>query len=152
MLLAYVLLFPETTSMHTFAILAVGIAAIAGHCRPVFYGFRGGGGIATSIGVYIFFIPLELFVSMFLGFFIVMVFIKKVRFRIGRWTPMMFVIIIPLLTLVFNSVVGIPLIGHMSIGGHPWYVLVGIFIITLFLIGMNWKTLSDTLKERRESS
>jgi glycerol-3-phosphate acyltransferase PlsY len=32
--------------------LACGAAAVVGHCYPVFYGFRGGKGMATLLGVY----------------------------------------------------------------------------------------------------
>ncbi|MCL6598425.1 MAG: glycerol-3-phosphate 1-O-acyltransferase PlsY [Alicyclobacillus macrosporangiidus] len=36
---------------HPWAVYAAGLAAIAGHNWPVFFGFRGGKGVATTIGV-----------------------------------------------------------------------------------------------------
>ena len=36
-----------------------GLAAVVGHCYPVFHKFRGGKGIATAGGVFIFTVPLE---------------------------------------------------------------------------------------------
>lgn len=35
-----------------------GLAAVLGHCYPVFHGFRGGKGVATGFGVLIFTVPL----------------------------------------------------------------------------------------------
>lgn len=35
-----------------------GLAAVAGHCYPIFHGFRGGKGVATGLGVLIFTVPL----------------------------------------------------------------------------------------------
>jgi glycerol-3-phosphate acyltransferase PlsY len=35
-----------------------GMAAVAGHCYPVFHRFRGGRGVATGFGVLLFTIPL----------------------------------------------------------------------------------------------
>jgi len=41
-----------------FVVTAVGFAAIAGHCFPVWLGFRGGKGVATSLGVFLVLAPL----------------------------------------------------------------------------------------------
>jgi glycerol-3-phosphate acyltransferase PlsY len=38
----------------TFAVMVLGIAAIFGHCFSIFLGFKGGKGVATTIGMYAF--------------------------------------------------------------------------------------------------
>jgi glycerol-3-phosphate acyltransferase PlsY len=44
------------------AVLSCGAAAVIGHCWPAFYGFRGGKGMATLLGVYAVVSPLILIV------------------------------------------------------------------------------------------
>jgi glycerol-3-phosphate acyltransferase PlsY len=153
MLLVRCLLQPHAGSAaQTLAVAAVGIAAIAGHCKPVFFGFRGGGGIATAIGVYLFLIPVEIFVSMLVGFGLVSLFVRSPRYRLGRWTPIMFVTLAPFLTLVTSRLVNIPLTARVSVGGHPWHVIVGVFAISLFLVGMNLRVLGETFREQPEGT
>jgi len=145
MLLVRLLLFPADTALATFVTVAAGLAAITGHCKPVFFGFRGGGGIATAIGVYLFFVPVELFASMLVGFGLVMLFVKSTRYRFGRWTPIMFVALTPLATLALSLWVDIPLIASVSLGGHSWPVVAAVFAISIFLILMNLRVLRETL-------
>lgn len=147
MILSRLVFFPGETYWEYFLVAAVGIAAIAGHCKPVFFQFRGGGGIATSIGVYSFFIPAELFLCMLSGFLVVMLFIKRVRFPIGQWVPILFIALTPFVTLILNFFVDLPLFAGRTLGGHPWYVLVIAFALSFFILGMNFAFMGDRLRE-----
>jgi glycerol-3-phosphate acyltransferase PlsY len=138
-------LFPGPGPWDYAALLATGIAAIAGHCRSVFHRFRGGGGIATSMGVYLFFVPVEFVASVLLGFGGAMGLRRRVRFPMGQWTPILFVTLTPLLTLALNWVLRVPLWGRVSIGGHPWWVLAGTFLTSLFVLSMNLRFLARKL-------
>jgi glycerol-3-phosphate acyltransferase PlsY len=137
MILTRLVFFPGDIYWHYFTVAAVGMAAITGHCKPVFFQFRGGGGIATSIGVYGFFIPAELLLCLVVAFVIAIVFIKGVRFRVGQGVPILFVSMTPFVTLILSLLINVPLFAGLSLGGHPWYVLVIAFLLSLFIIGMN---------------
>jgi glycerol-3-phosphate acyltransferase PlsY len=43
--------------VHLFYVTLVGIAAVAGHCWSMFLGFKGGKGVATSGGVFLYLLP-----------------------------------------------------------------------------------------------
>ena len=141
-------LFPGSGPWDYAALLATGIAAIAGHCHSVFHGFRGGGGISTSMGVYLLFIPVEFMASVLLGFGAAMSLKARVRFPMGQWTPILFVTLTPFLTLSLNWAVRVPLWGRVSIGGHPWWVVAGTFLTSLFVLAMNLRFLARKLDGR----
>ena len=138
MILTRLVFFPGDVYWHFFIVAAVGMAAIAGHCKPVFFRFRGGGGIATSIGVYGFFIPAELLLCLVLAFVIAILFLKGIRFRVGQGVPILLVAVAPFVTLLLNFFVDLPLFTGRSLGAHPWYVLLIVFLLSLFVIGMNF--------------
>lgn len=50
--------------LSTLVIILAGSAAVVGHCFPIYYGFRGGRGVATASGVLAFLIPKEFFASL----------------------------------------------------------------------------------------
>jgi acyl-phosphate glycerol 3-phosphate acyltransferase len=141
-------LFPGNGPWDFAALALAGLAAIAGHCRPVFHGFRGGGGIATSMGVFLFFVPVEFLASVLLAFGAAMVFHHRLRFPMGQWTPILFVILTPLLTLALNWTVRLPLWGRLTVGGHPWWVPAGVPAFSLFLLALNWRLLARKLGGR----
>lgn len=137
MLAARLLFFGGDGAGDIAAVYAAGIAAIIGHCRPLFHRFRGGGGIAASLPVFSFFAPVEFFVSTLLGALIVWLFVKNVQFRIGRWIPIVFVAIAPFLTAAVNAGLAVRLGAGVSIGGHPWAVPAGMLATSLVVLGFN---------------
>jgi glycerol-3-phosphate acyltransferase PlsY len=147
MLVARILFFPGDGPQDIIGVFLVGFAAIVGHCRPLFHGFKGGGGIATSLPVFFFFIPIEFFASMLLGALIVALFIHRVQFRVGRWIPILFVTIAPFLTLAVNLLLFVPIANRVSIGGHPWSVLVGVFAASFLILFFNIPLLSASLPQ-----
>jgi glycerol-3-phosphate acyltransferase PlsY len=143
------LLFPEKGPWSTAVLGLTGIAAIAGHCRSLYYRFHGGGGIATSMGVFLFFIPVEFVLSVLLAFGGAMSFRRRVRFPLGQWTPILFVTIAPFITLALNRAVHLRLGRYWSIGGHPWHLLVALFATSIFILSMNLEFMKRRAREIR---
>lgn len=53
----------SNASLATFFVLAVGLAAVAGHIWPLYLRFQGGNGLATTLGVLIFIMPWEILIA-----------------------------------------------------------------------------------------
>ncbi len=49
-----------------FYVSGCGIAAVCGHMFPLYLGFKGGKGVATGLGVFLYFSPLAIFLSLFI--------------------------------------------------------------------------------------
>ncbi|SCB99388.1 acyl-phosphate glycerol-3-phosphate acyltransferase [Fictibacillus enclensis] len=103
--------FPLTT-----AIIAGGMAII-GHNWPVYYGFKGGKGVATTIGV---FVVASFFPSLIAGILVILIIALTRYVSLGS---IVFMILTPVLMFVFRSVpveaaLIAMLIGLLSIWRH----------------------------------
>ena len=125
MYLVRTFLFPGDGYLDVLAVFGVGMGAIAGHCRPLYFGFRGGGGITSSLGVFLFFAPLEFLLTLCVACAVVFFFIRNVQRRLTQWLPISFVTLAPLVLLAANLTLEIRLSERLTFGGHPWPVVVG---------------------------
>ncbi len=62
-----------TTDFRNHWVLAAGLAAVLGHCYPVFHRFRGGKGVATGFGVLLFSIPVAALIEIMIWAIVVAV-------------------------------------------------------------------------------
>lgn len=142
--------FQPTSPVTKHAVLgAVGAAAILGHAKPVFFGFWGGGAIATSIGVLGYFVPVEVVITLVLGFALAMGFFRHARHTLGQWTPILFLTILPFLTLAANAWLDVTLFDGVTLGGHPWEVPVILFVIALLILALNASFMLERMGEIR---
>ena len=148
-LLAALLFDPASTVAKHAVLGAVGTAAIFGHKRPVFFGFKGGGAIATSLGVLGYFVPVELFASLLLGFALAMALFRHARHTLGQWTPILSLTLLPFLTLAANAWLDVTLVDGITLGGHPGEVPVIVFVITLFILALNAAFMVERMGEIR---
>jgi glycerol-3-phosphate acyltransferase PlsY len=125
------------TSLDSALLYAIAIAAVLGHCKSIFMGFTGGGGIATMQGVSLYFVPVEFLAAMLIGGAFVLIFVKKKEFRFGQVTPIFFVTLTPVIALIASLLVDVPLFGDLSIGGHDPGLIVGCFAMSLVLLALN---------------
>ncbi len=128
-------------------VLLTALAAILGHCRPLYYHFRGGGGIVTSMGVLVYLVPAEFMISLIVSFIIVTLFLRKVRYRFGQWIPIVFLALTPVLTLSAGLLVNIPIAPGISLGGKPWYYSAAVLSIGITIMLLNRHVAGKKAKE-----
>ncbi len=154
MLAARLLFFPGDGTGEILAVFAPGLAAIVGHARPLYHGFRGGGGAASALPVVFFFAPVEAMAALLLACLGVLFVVGRVRYRIGRWIPLLFLVIAPFLAAAVNALVAVPLGARLSIGGHPWAVVAGMFAAALLVLGFSFTAVRQAFADaaRRDLS
>jgi len=150
-LIGRLLFFTGDSYRDFWALFLVGMAAVLGHMKPLFYRFKGGGGLAAVLGMFVFFVPVEYLLALLLGGVIVLRFFKGFSYKFGRWIPVMSVVFTPFIVLLFTHILDIPLFAHLSIGGHPWYVVAGTFATSTFMFFMNLPFLIRTIRARGQA-
>jgi glycerol-3-phosphate acyltransferase PlsY len=149
LILAKTLFFTQDHYADYFPLFLTGMMAIAGHCWSLFHRFKGGGGLATSIGIYMFFIPVEFFITLFISFLIVVLFFRNAKYSIGQITPMFFVSLTPIFLILSNVFIDKNLYSSIGIGGHPWYVITGIIALSLYIFMINIKIVLGRLSKEK---
>jgi acyl-phosphate glycerol 3-phosphate acyltransferase len=152
MLLARAIAFPSLSPADTFALAGVAAAAVIGHQLPLWHGFRGGRGIATAVFTFCFFIPVETAASLCAAAVLVKLLRPPTEHPFGRWVPMISAILIPVATLATSRFLDVPLFRYVSIGGHPWFVVVSILAMTVLLLGTNIPIVLEETRRSRAAS
>jgi glycerol-3-phosphate acyltransferase PlsY len=80
-----------------------GLAAVVGHCYPIFYGFKGGKGVATGGGVLLFTVPIAAVIEIAIWF---LVFLLTRTASIGS----MIIVVITIPMLIWQGVSGLALV------------------------------------------
>ncbi|MDD3716122.1 MAG: glycerol-3-phosphate acyltransferase [Candidatus Marinimicrobia bacterium] len=142
------------------AIVLIGIAAIYGHGYPVFYRFRGGGSIGVLFGCWLFLIYPQFLIHIVIAYMIVKLFLRKQKYPMGRMTPLVFLILTPLLTLLESLLIRdwhplYPqslLFDHIGWGNHflqfdgnGWLLIAGLFLFSLSVIPTNLSLLKNVI-------
>lgn len=133
----------------TLVVFAVGSAAIVGHCKPVFHRFDGGKGAGPYLGILIYSVLWESILTFLLSTAVVLLFVHGVAHRFSRWGPIVAISIGPFL-LAALEVLGPIAIGPVTLGGNGWAAVLGVFIASLVILGMNFAFMGDRVVELKE--
>ena len=148
MIVAERLFFSVGTTPGILALSLMGMAAVTGHIKPLYFSFKGGGGLATTLGVLGFFIPVELFISMLVGFALGMVFFKSKKFKLGRWIAMFIILLNPAVCLLTTVFLDVPIAGRIKLGGHEWSMVVAVTALVVYIVLINIKTVIHPSREK----
>jgi acyl phosphate:glycerol-3-phosphate acyltransferase len=150
MLVTEILLKEKSESFLFVALMAVGIAAIIGHWKPIFHGFKGGQCVGTTIGVFLFIIPIEFLFSFFFAGILIFFVMRKLVEKWVRWVPLTFILLVPIVTILANALIDIPFFAHISLGGHPWYWMGGIGTICILMLVINLSYIRKRINEVKQ--
>jgi len=88
------------------ALACLGIGAVIGHHYPLYYHFKGGRSASTLLGMFLYFIPIELGVASVVDAILVFGFIRK---RYAVWGPSILIALSLVLCLFFHHPIEIKL-------------------------------------------
>ncbi len=149
---ARIFFFKGDTVFDWLVLFLIGMSAVLGHCRPFWMGFKkGGGGMATTIGVWAFFVPVEFLIALALGTAIAFIFMKNAEFKFGRWAQMFGIVLTPIVVLVVNQLADIKLFWHISIGGHSLGIVIGAFLLLVEMFFLNSYELFHWLRDPKDT-
>ena len=93
--------------------------------------------------------PLEVVITLVLGFALAMGFFRHAHHTLGQWTPILFLTILPFLTLAANAWLDVTMFDGITLGGHPWEVPVIVFVIALLILVLNASFMLERMGELR---
>ena len=130
-------LFPDASVVSQIVVALTGIAALIGHRKPIFFRFKGGGGIAAAFGAVGFIAPIELLASMAIGFLIVQIFVRESEYRFGRWTAGIITLLTPIIVIISSLLLDVTVWRSLKIGGLAWYEVLSVWAIVGVIVSMN---------------
>ncbi|MCK4695082.1 MAG: glycerol-3-phosphate acyltransferase [Candidatus Cloacimonetes bacterium] len=92
-----IVLVAQAWGLDTFHTVVAASFGIIGHCFPIYYNFYGGKGAGSVVGIFIYFIPIELLISI-----VPAALIAYIIHRLGT-TPVFFILFSPLIAFLFNK-------------------------------------------------
>lgn len=131
----------------TGGLFLTGIMGVTGHCWPLYHRFRGGGGLATIIGVFSFFIPVELFAALLVSFLIVVIFFRRRKYPFGQLVPMLFIPLAPLFTTLVALFLEVNREEFPRFGGYQWYLVAGVWALSVYILFINIRIVLTRFKE-----
>ncbi|NLJ21420.1 MAG: glycerol-3-phosphate acyltransferase [Bacteroidales bacterium] len=91
----------------TTALGCIGIGAVIGHGYPLYYHFKGGRAASTLLGMYAYFIGIELLIALAVDVIVLFGFIKK---EYGIWGPSILIALSGILCLFFPHELGVKIL------------------------------------------
>jgi acyl-phosphate glycerol 3-phosphate acyltransferase len=137
LIIAEDLYFNFGTFTGTAGLMLMGMAAILGHRKPIFFKFSGGGGLATTIGVLAFFGPVELFIAMILGAGLGTMLFRNKEFKVGRWMAMFIILLAPVVHLVLAFIFETRIGGVLGLGGFDPARIGAVGVLAMYIFVSN---------------
>jgi glycerol-3-phosphate acyltransferase PlsY len=142
LVLAKALIFREDNYQDCSALFLMAILVITGHCWPLYHQFKGGGGLATSIGIFMFFVPFEFFSALLVSYIMVTLLFRRKQYPYGQIVPMFFIPLACLFVILSSIFLEFNPGGTFHIGGYPWYLVTGVLVLSLYITLINIRIVS----------